>query len=68
MPLLSSAVDVNMIDFTAEVAVTQTFENRGIHPVEAIYIYPVDSLAAVCGFSVDVDGVSLLAFGFKPMY
>jgi Ca-activated chloride channel homolog len=52
-------VDVRADVFGAHVRVTftQRYRNRESMPVEAVYVFPLDEGAAVCGFAAVVDGV-----------
>ena len=41
----------------ARVTFTQRYRNQESTPVEAVYVFPLDEGAAVCGFAAVVDGV-----------
>jgi hypothetical protein len=43
-------------DVAARVTMTQRYRNREPKPVEAVYVFPLDEQAAVCGFEVIVNG------------
>lgn len=47
LPLVLTAVDVTIAGVIADVSVRQTYENRGEHPIEAIYVFPGSSRAAI---------------------
>ncbi|MBC7863142.1 MAG: TonB family protein [Bacteroidia bacterium] len=47
LPLLSTNADVNIAGVIADVKVTQVYVNRGSTPIEASYIFPASSRAAV---------------------
>ncbi len=34
----------------------QRYENAGTHPIEAKYVFPLDEMAAVCGFEAFING------------
>ena len=60
----SAAIPLEHVDVRASVAgaqarvtVTQRYRNQEAQPVEAVYVFPLDERAAVCGFSVVVNGV-----------
>ncbi len=54
MPLKSTRAEVNIAGVIAEVAVTQTYVNSGQKPLEAIYVFPGSTRAAVYGMSMQV--------------
>ena len=41
----------------ARVTCTQRYRNQELRPVEAVYVFPLDEGAAVCGFAAVVAGV-----------
>ncbi len=45
---------------TAEVTVTQRYRNDEATPVEAVYLFPLDEGAAVCGFEARIDGTLVI--------
>jgi Ca-activated chloride channel homolog len=47
IPLTMTAVDVTIAGVIADVTVRQTYENRGDHPIEAVYVFPGSSRAAI---------------------
>lgn len=61
IPLESIKVQVNVTGFTAHVAATLNYSNKEVNPIEAIYIFPVDEQAAVCGFQATIDGRTIAA-------
>lgn len=61
MPLKSTAARVNISGVIAEVAVTQVYVNEGKHPLEAIYIFPGSTRAAVYGLTMRVGGRRITA-------
>lgn len=46
-PLLSTDVDVNISGVIADVTVTQTYLNNGQNSIEAVYVFPASTRAAV---------------------
>ncbi len=53
-PLLSTTADVNITGPIASVTVTQTYQNNGTVPIEAIYVFPASTRAAVYEMSMYV--------------
>jgi Ca-activated chloride channel homolog len=47
LPLLSTSAEVNIAGVIADVKVTQVYVNRGSKPIEASYIFPASTRAAV---------------------
>src|SRR5262245_22445503 len=56
VPLSGVSVDAEISSFCARVAVTQRYVNHESDPIEAVYLFPLDEGAAVCGFEAIVDG------------
>lgn len=56
VPLDGVAVHARLVGAACEVAVTQRYTNRETRPIEAVYIFPLPTDAAVCGFTAEVDG------------
>ncbi|WP_089934639.1 VIT domain-containing protein [Candidatus Entotheonella palauensis] len=54
LPLKTMAVQVNITGLVSEVTVHQTFLNTGSQPLEATYIFPLPSRAAVTHFRMDI--------------
>lgn len=50
-------IQANVVDMCAEVQVSQRYQNHYSYPIEAQYLFPLDSHAAVTGFESDIDGV-----------
>ena len=46
----AAQVVVKIIGFAAKIEVTQLFANRGSHPVETKFSYPVPKEATLCGY------------------
>ena len=53
--LKSIKANVKIIEFCAQVEQTQTYYNKSTSPLEAIYVFPVDRSAAICGFGKDFE-------------
>jgi hypothetical protein len=60
LPLKSTAVDVRIAGVIADVAVTQHYRNEGQRPIEARYVFPGSTQAAVHAMNVRI-GERLLA-------
>eukprot|EP00736_Rhodelphis_marinus_P014420 Rmarinus@m.19688 len=60
VPLQSVSVAARVLDTCAEVQVSQTYRNVENLPIQAKYIFPLDSAAAVCSFEAEVDGKTLV--------
>src|SRR3954463_6314461 len=56
VPLAGVVIDAEISTFCARVTVTQRYVNREAAPIEAIYVFPLDEGAAVCGFEAIIDG------------
>jgi hypothetical protein len=56
VPLKSVDVDVDVAHIAARVTVNQVYVNESARPIEAVYRFPVDEKAAVCGFEADING------------
>lgn len=54
LPLKSTSVVVNISAFIADVAVTQVYRNDGSKPVEAMYVFPASTRAAVYGMKMTI--------------
>ncbi len=53
-PVLSTTADVNITGPIASVTVTQTYKNDGSIPIEAIYVFPASTRAAVYEMSMRI--------------
>ena len=56
VPLDGVAIAAEISSFCARVTVTQRYVNREAQPIEAVYVFPLDEGAAVCGFQALIDG------------
>ncbi|MDA7419148.1 VIT domain-containing protein [Xenophilus arseniciresistens] len=52
LPLKSTQVDVRIAGVIADVTVTQSYRNEGTRPIEAKYVFPGSTRAAVGGLNV----------------
>ena len=50
LPLISVHVRASIKDLVGQVVVLQEYRNDSSSPIEAKYVFPLDELAAVCGF------------------
>ena len=55
VPLTKVHVDVRVVNFIAEVKLTQEYVNRESEPIEATYLFPVEEESAVVEFEALVD-------------
>lgn len=53
-PLLSTNAEVNISGVIADVEVTQFYHNSGTTPIEAIYLFPASTRAAVHGMEMTI--------------
>ncbi len=60
-PLKSTSADVKVIGVIADVVVTQIYKNEGEKPLEAIYIFPASTRAAVYGMKMTVGKRTIIA-------
>ena len=61
VPLTGVSVTADIVSLCVRVTVTQIYVNREPHPIEAVYVFPLDEGAAVCGFEALVDGTLVVA-------
>jgi len=54
LPLKSTSVEVNISGVIADVVVTQVYKNEGKRPLEAIYVFPASTRAAVYGMKMTI--------------
>jgi hypothetical protein len=60
VPLLGVTVEAEINGLCARVSVAQRYANREATPIEAVYVFPLDEGAAVCGFEAIVDGTRIV--------
>ena len=56
MPLEGVSVEATIRDYGARVVVSERYRNLESRPIEAVYKFPLDEGAAVCGFEAEIDG------------
>ncbi|MCF8066974.1 MAG: VWA domain-containing protein [Desulfobacterales bacterium] len=61
LPLKSTDVAVNISGVMADVTVTQIYTNKGQRPLEAIYIFPASTRAAVYGMKMQIGERTIVA-------
>ena len=61
MPLKSTNVDVDIAGVIADVRVTQVYCNAGKRPIEAIYVFPGSTRAAVYGMQMTIGERTIVA-------
>lgn len=60
VPLQGVHVRAQLVDLVAQVVVLQVYENRSTQPIEAKYVFPLDDMAAVCGFEAFINDKHVL--------
>lgn len=55
LPLLATHVRFSVSGVIAEVTLTQTYKNDGMHPIHAKYVFPASTRAAVHGLTMQID-------------
>ncbi|MBW2102757.1 MAG: VWA domain-containing protein [Deltaproteobacteria bacterium] len=61
LPLKSTHVKVNIAGVIADVTVIQTYENEGKRPLEALYVFPASTRAAVYGMKMTIGERTIVA-------
>ncbi|XP_048586211.1 von Willebrand factor A domain-containing protein 5A [Nematostella vectensis] len=61
IPLQSIKVNAEITGYTAQVTAVLGYKNECSNPIEAVYIFPLDEQAAVCGFQATIDGRTIVA-------
>ena len=61
LPLYLTKADVNIVGVIADVTVTQIYKNTGKNPLEAIYIFPASTRAAVYAMTMTIGNRILKA-------
>lgn len=61
MPLKYSGAEVNIAGVIADVRVSQVYENTGKSPIEAIYVFPGSTRAAVYAMTMTIGERKLIA-------
>ncbi|WP_300022939.1 VIT and VWA domain-containing protein [uncultured Maribacter sp.] len=65
IPLKSSITEANIAGTTAHVRVTQVYQNKGAEPIEAKYVFPLSTQAAVHKMHMIVDDRLVVAKIFE---
>ena len=60
-PLLLTSADVNIAGVIADVTVMQVYKNEGTRPIEAVYVFPGSTRAAVYGMTMTVGDRTIFA-------
>jgi Ca-activated chloride channel family protein len=61
LPLKDTRVDVAIVGVIADVTVRQVYENHGTRPINARYVFPASTRAAVYGMTMTVGDVRTVA-------
>jgi Ca-activated chloride channel family protein len=61
LPLLSTSADVNIAGVIADVKVTQVYKNDGKKPIEAVYVFPASTRAAVYAMKMTIGERTIVA-------
>lgn len=61
LPLKSTGADVDIAGVIADVRVTQVYQNEGDRPLEAIYVFPASTRAAVYGMKMTIGERTIVA-------
>ena len=61
LPLKSTSADIKVIGVIADIVVTQVYKNEGKKPLEAIYIFPASTRAAVYGMKMTIGKRTIIA-------
>jgi Ca-activated chloride channel family protein len=61
LPLKSTSARVNVTGVIAQVEVTQVYQNRGTTPIEAVYVFPASTRAAVHGMRMTIGERVIIA-------
>jgi Ca-activated chloride channel family protein len=61
IPLKSTSADVKVVGVIADVIVRQVYKNEGKRPLEAIYVFPASTRAAVHGMKMTIGKRTILA-------
>jgi len=56
VPLVGVVARAEIRDYACRLVLSQRFRNDEDRPIEAVYKFPLDEGAAVCGFEVEIDG------------
>ena len=59
VPLVGVNVSCELVNFTAQVTVTQDYVNKEEQPIECKYFFPVEEEAVVVDFKAQLEGRTL---------
>jgi hypothetical protein len=60
VPLEGVSIDADISSFYAKVTVAHRYVNSEADPIEAVYVFPLEEGAAVCGFEAIIDGTIVI--------
>ncbi|XP_032219397.2 protein mono-ADP-ribosyltransferase PARP4 isoform X2 [Nematostella vectensis] len=60
VPLKAVHIRAKLLDLAAQVVVMQVYCNNSDVPIEAKYVFPLDDMAAVCGFEAFINGKHII--------
>ncbi len=60
VPLAGVSIEAEIRSAYAKVVIAQRYVNNEATPIEAVYVFPLDEGAAVCGFEAIVDGTLVI--------
>jgi len=60
IPLQHVEVNVDILEFLAEVTIQQTYVNTSSDPIEATYTFPLDDKAAIHQYIIEIDGKNIV--------
>lgn len=60
IPLQGVTVEAEVRDLAVRQVVTQRYRNDEAVPIEALYVFPLDEGAALCGFEAEIGGVRVV--------
>jgi len=61
LPLKSTNAQVHIAGVISDVQVTQVYENKGSKPLEAVYVFPASTQAAVYGMKMTIGDRTIVA-------
>lgn len=61
LPLKSTSATVNVSGVIADVVVVQVYKNEGTKPIEALYVFPASTRAAVYGMKMTIGERTIVA-------
>ena len=61
VPLKSVDVSARLVNYVAEVTITQTYLNVEEGPIECKYMFPIEEAAAVIHFKAELEGKTLVS-------